>query len=240
MKSSDNMLLEPNATLPQDLKETNDFKSIVEKVYHRAELSRIREKIIADLEEKKGNSIVIASPNGETGASLLVAALGYYSAYACRQKVLLIDCNMCRPRLHTFFQLSQLYGITDFMQNDLVGQDIVKDTETERLHIITTGRLDDNISAELRHFHIQNLFKEVQGQFDLIICDTSPVLQNNLQIATLTSVTDYCILVIKKLVTTKGQIKKAQNIIESGNGKIDAIIINEHDTDKLPLNRLFT
>ena len=34
------------------------------------------------------------------------------------------------------------------------------------------------------------------------------------------------------------RLKKAQNIIESGNGKIDAIILNEHDTDKSPLNQL--
>jgi Mrp family chromosome partitioning ATPase len=167
-----------------------------------------------------------------------VAALGYYAAYACRQKVLLIDCNMCRPNLHTFFNLPQSYGITDLIQDDLSGRDIVKGTGTERLHIITTGSIDDNISTKLRHFHIQNLFEDIQGQFDLIICDTSPVLQNNLNIASLSSVTDYCILVIKRLVTTKGQLKKTQNIITSGNGKIDAIIVNEHDTDKSPLNQL--
>jgi capsular exopolysaccharide synthesis family protein len=239
-KTTDKILLQPDATLPQALRKTNLITPLIEKIYHRAELSRIRERVAADLEARKGNSMLVVSPNGDTGASLLVVALGYYIAYACRQKVLLIDCNMCHPDLHTFFNLPQSHGLTDLIQDDLSWRDVVKDTGIERLHIITTGSVDDNISADLRHFHIQNLFKDIQDQFDLIICDTSPVLQNNLNIASLRSMTDYCILVIKKLVTTKGQFKKAQNVIESGNGKIDAIIVNEHDTDKSPLNQLFT
>ncbi|RWX47926.1 capsular exopolysaccharide family [Candidatus Electrothrix marina] len=238
MKTPDNISPRQNPVLPQASKKINFINPVIEKIYNHAELSRIRERVVADLKEKEGNNILILSPDGETGASLLVAALGYYTAYACRQKVLLIDCNMCRPKLHTFFDSPQSHGIIDLIRNNLSGRDIVKGTGTERLHIITTGSVDDNISAELRHFHIQNLFKDIQGQFDLIICDTSPVLQNNLNIASLSSVTDYCILVIKKLVTTKGQLKKAQNIITSGNGKIDAIIVNEHDTDKSPLNQL--
>ncbi|MCW5204160.1 CpsD/CapB family tyrosine-protein kinase [Desulfobulbus sp. US2] len=240
MKTPNNISPQLNAALPQASKKTNFINPIIEKAYHRAELSRIRERVAADLGASKGKRILIASPSGDTGASLLVAALGYYTAYACRQRVLLIDCNMCHPDLHTFFDLPQSYGITDLIQKDLSGQDIVKDTEIERLHIITTGSVDDNISLELRHYHIQNLFKDIQSQFDLIICDTSPVLQNNLNIASLSSVTDYCVLVIKKLVTTKGQLKKSKNILESGNGKIDAIIINEHGTDNSPLNKLLT
>ncbi|RWX50833.1 AAA domain-containing protein [Candidatus Electrothrix marina] len=177
MKTPDNISPRQNPVLPQASKKINFINPVIEKIYNHAELSRIRERVVADLKEKEGNNILILSPDGETGASLLVAALGYYTAYACRQKVLLIDCNMCRPKLHTFFDSPQSHGIIDLIRNNLSGRDIVKGTGTERLHIITTGSVDDNISAELRHFHIQNLFKDIQGQFDLIICDTSPVLQ---------------------------------------------------------------
>ena len=237
-ETADKLLLQPDATLPQALRKTHLIAPIVEKIYHCAELSRIRERVVADLKARKGNSILVVSPNGDTGASLLVVALGYYIAYACRQKVLLVDCNMCHPDLHTFFNLPQSHGLTDLLENDLSWRDIVKDTGIERLHIITTGSVANNISLDLRHFHIQNLFKDIQDQFDVIICDTSPVLQNNCNIASLGSMTDYCILIMKRLVTTKGQFKKAQNVIESGNGKIDAIVLNEHDTDKSPLNQL--
>ncbi|RWX47719.1 capsular exopolysaccharide family [Candidatus Electrothrix aarhusensis] len=238
-EATDEILLQPEATLPQALRETHLIAPIVEKIYHCAELSRIRERVAADLETRKGNSILVVSPNGDTGASLLVVALGYYIAYACRQKVLLVDCNMCHPDLHTFFNLPQSHGLTDLLENDLSWPDIVKDTGIERLQIITTGSVDGSTSVDFRHFHIHNLFKEIKDQFDVIICDTSPVLQNNCNIASLSSVTDYCILVVKKLVTTKGKFKEAQNVIESGNGKIDAIILNEHNTDKMPLNQFF-
>ncbi|MCI5120112.1 MAG: tyrosine-protein kinase family protein, partial [Candidatus Electrothrix sp. AUS4] len=150
MKTPDKISPRQNAGLPQASKKTNFISPIIEKIYNHAELSRIRERVVADLKEREGNRMLIASPDGETGASLLVAALGYYTAYACQQKVLLIDCNMCRPNLHTFFNLPQSHGITDLIQNNLSGRDIVKGTGTEGLHIITTGSVDDNISTKLR------------------------------------------------------------------------------------------
>lgn len=227
-----------NITLPKALRKTEYTDHIIEQSRSYAELSQVRETIIAGLRAVGGNSLLVASPCGNAGTSILAATLGYYTAYSCREKVLLVDCDVCRPKLHSFFNLSQAHGLAEFAQHDLSWRDIVKDTGTEYLYIITAGTFIDNFSTPLRHFHIQNLFKKIRNQFDLIIFDTSPVLNNNVNITSLSSVVDYFLLLVSKSVTTKGQLKKTQNIIEAGNGHIDGIIINNYVAEKSWLNRI--
>ncbi|MBU1419920.1 MAG: CpsD/CapB family tyrosine-protein kinase [Proteobacteria bacterium] len=209
---------------------------IIEKAYHYAELTQIREKVFASLEKSGGNTLLIASPHDNTGSSLLAAALGYNAACSCHKKVLLIDCNMRRAGLHTLFKLPQAYGFTELIQNNLPWRAVVKDTGIEQLHMITAGSPCDNFSEYIHYSHIPNLVKEIRHHYDLIIFDTSPVLtpnRNNVNFVSLTSVSDYFIMIIKKSGTTKDHLKEAQSVIEAGNGKIDGIVINDHT----PANR---
>ncbi|MBU0944203.1 MAG: CpsD/CapB family tyrosine-protein kinase [Proteobacteria bacterium] len=209
----------------------------IEKAYHYAELTQIREKVFASLEKSDGNTLLIASPHDNTGSTLLAAALGYNAACSCQKNVLLIDCNMRRAGLHSLFNLPQSYGFTELIQNNLPWQAVVKDTGIENLHMITAGDPCDNFSEYLRHSHIPNLLKKIRYEFDLIILDTSPVLtpnRNNVTIVSLTSVVDYFLLIIKKSGTTKDHLKETVTVIEAGNGTIDGIVLNEHTPASRP------
>lgn len=204
---------------------------IIEKAYHYAELTQIREKVFAGLEQSNGNTLLIASPHDNTGSSLLATALGYNAACSCQKRVLLIDCNMRRAGLHSFFKLPHSYGFTELIQNNLPWQAVIKETGVQYLQMITAGTPCNNFSEYLHYSHIPNLVEEIRNQFDLIIFDTSPVLtpnRNNVNLVSLTSVADYFLLIIKKSGTTKDHLKEAQNVIEAGNGKIDGIVLNEH------------
>jgi capsular exopolysaccharide synthesis family protein len=224
------------AHLPLKQKKTF-INPIIEKAYHYAELTQIREKIFSSLEEAGGNTLLIASPHDNTGSSLLAAALGYNAACSCQQNVLLIDCNMRRAGLHEFFNLPQPYGLTELIQNNLPWQAVVKETGVEKLSVITAGAHCDNFSEYLRYSHMPKLLQEIRHQYDLIIFDTSPVLapnRNNVNIVSLTSEVDYFLLITKQSGTTKDDLKETKNIIEAGNGTIDGIVLNEHKPKKKP------
>ncbi len=210
---------------------------VIEKAYHYAELTQIRQKIFASLKETDGKTILIASPLDNTGSSLLAAALAYNIACSCQQSVLLIDCNMRRAGLHDFFFVPQSYGFTDLILNNLPWQAVVKQTSTSNLSIITAGESIEDFSEHLQYAHIPNLVRDIQNQYDLIIFDTSPILKpnrNNVNIVSLTAVTDYFLLVTKQAGTTKDQLKETKDIVEAGNGKIDGIVINEHSPASKP------
>lgn len=210
---------------------------IIEKAYHYAELTQIRQKVFSGLQKTGGKTLLIASPHDNTGSSLLAAALAYNTACSCQQSVLLIDCNMRRAGLHDFFYVPQSYGFTDLIQNNLPWQAVVKDTSISGLSIITAGDPIDNFSDFLRYSHIPKLVEDIRNEYDLIIFDTSPILhpnRNNVNIVALTAVTDYFLLVTKQAGTTKDHLKETKDIVEAGNGKIDGIVINEHSPRSKP------
>ncbi|HID70783.1 MAG TPA: hypothetical protein EYP35_10100 [Desulfobacterales bacterium] len=213
------------------------IKPIVEKAYHYAELTQIREKIFSSLEKSDGNSLLVASPDDNTGTTLLAASLGYNTACSCQKSVLLVDCNMRRPGLHDFFCLPQAYGLTDLIRNNIPWQAVIKETRVDNLSIMTAGESCETLSANLKYSHIPNLLQEIQAHFDLIIFDTSPILRpnrNNVNIVSLTSVAGFFLLITKQSGTTKDHLKEVQSIIEAGNGKIDGIVLNEHTPVKRP------
>ncbi len=229
--------LSTDIALPPAKQKKFFINPIIEKAYHYAELTQIREKVFAGLEKSNGNTLLIASPHDNTGSSLLAAALGYNAACSCQKSVLLIDCNMRRAGLHTLFKLPQSYGFTELIQNNLPWQAVVKETGINNLQMITAGAPCDNFSEYLHYSHIPNLIQEIRDQFDLIIFDTSPVLtpnRNNVNLVSLSSVADYFLLIIKKSGTTKDHLKEAQNVIEAGNGRIDGIVLNEHTPENKP------
>ncbi len=221
---------------PQDTPaEHQRVTHIIEKAYHYAELTRIREKIFSSLEQAGGNTLLIASPYDNTGSSLLTAALGYNAACSCQQKVLLIDCNMRRAGLHKFFNLPQPYGFTEFVKNNLPWQAVVKRTGVNNLDVITAGEDCQTFSDYLRHSHIPKILQESRNQYDFIIFDTSPVLspnRNNVNIVSLTSAVDYFLLITKQSGTTRADLKETKTIIEAGNGTIHGIVLNEHTPAK--------
>ncbi len=210
---------------------------LIKRAYHYAELSQIREKIFASLQASGGNTLLIASPFDNTGSSLLAAALGYNSACSCQKSVLLVDCNMRRAGLHTFFHLPQSYGFTDLIQNNLSWQAVVKETGVENLSIITAGEECKDFSKYLRYSHIPQLIQAIRHHYDLIIFDTSPVLmrnRNNVNITSLTSEVDYFLLLTRQIGTTKDNLTEVRDIVEAGNGTIDGIVLNEHKPGKKP------
>lgn len=210
---------------------------LVKKAYHYAELTQIREKLFASLLKSGGNTIAIASPHDNTGSSLLTAALGYNAACSCQKSVLLIDCNMRRAGLHKFFKLPQSYGFTDLIRNNLPWQAVVKETGVNDLSIITAGDHCKSFSQYLRYSHIPQLIQAIRHHYDLIIFDTSPVLarnRNNVNITSLTSEVDYVLLITKHSGTTKDDLTEVRDMILAGNGRIDGIVLNEHQPEKKP------
>lgn len=210
---------------------------LIKRAYHYAELTQIREKVFASLQESGGNTLLIASPFDNTGSSLLAAALGYNTACSCQKSVLLVDCNMRRAGLHTFFHLPQSYGFTDLVQDNLPWQAVVKKTGVNNLSMITAGEECKDFAKYLRYSHIPQLIQAIRYHYNLIIFDTSPVLmrnRNNVNITSLTSEVDYFLLLTKQPGTTKDNLTEVRDIVEAGNGTIDGIVLNEHKPGKKP------
>jgi succinoglycan biosynthesis transport protein ExoP len=127
------------------------------------------------LAEKNGvrpRVIVLSSANPGEGKTTVISNLGIALAQA-NKRVLLIDGDLRKPRLHEIFEIDNSIGFSDALKNNLPVA--VRETRIPNLYLLPSGkRIDDGayFTSELGPF-----FRRLKAEFDMILVDTPPLLQ---------------------------------------------------------------
>lgn len=202
---------------------------LVNKTFDYAEVHRIREGIVGELQKQNFKTVMIASPHDDAGNTFLVSVLGYNIARFSAMKVLLVDLNMRRPQLHLSFGLEIGKGFSAVASGLLPWKEAIKDTTLKGLQIMTAGRLDTDLSPFLTRSLLDDLIREMKEEFDLILFDTSPLLvqnRGNVDPALLSLICEMVVIVVQDKRTTKTELENAIAAIPQGSGKIRGIVYN--------------
>ena len=194
-----------------------------------SEVNRVRENIINVLEKTNEKTVVFVSPQDDVGNTFLISLLGFNIAFFTKMKTLMVDLNMRRPQLHLPFGLEQEQGFTDIISNSLPWQKAVKDTGFSELKMITAGGWDNELYLKMTPDFMENMFLEMKEAYDLVLFDSSPVLnknRNNVDPVFLSFTCDMVVMVVQDKRTTSEQISNAVEAITRDGGKIDGIVYN--------------
>jgi polysaccharide biosynthesis transport protein len=122
---------------------------------------------------------VVGSGSG-TGRSITTAKLA--TAYAAsEQQTLVIDTDLRRPAQHKFFGLDNRVGLSDYVRGEKHFDEIIRDTGTPNLFVITSGSGSSPTGAmklfgSLKCVELVNNAKE---WFDVVIFDCPPLRQSD-------------------------------------------------------------
>ncbi len=202
---------------------------LINKTFDYAEIHRIREAIVGELQKENLKTVMVAGPHDDAGITFLVSVLGYNMARFSAMRVLLVDLNMRRPQLHLSFGLDIGKGFSAVASGLLPWRDALKDTTLKGLQIMTAGRVDTDLSPFLTRSLLDTLIREMKEEFDLILFDTSPLLvqnRSNVDPALLSLVCDMVVLVVQDKRTTKTELQNAIAAIPQGSRKIRGIVYN--------------
>ncbi|WP_265265173.1 GumC family protein [Spirulina subsalsa] len=121
-------------------------------------------------------SFVITSSEPEEGKSTVAVHLAIAAA-AMDQRVLLVDTDLRRPRVHTHLGLINAYGLTNVLAGELdVNSAIQRSPLEENLSILTTGSMPPDPIRLIASQKMENLMHKLSEAFDLVIYDAPPVL----------------------------------------------------------------
>ncbi|WGV27620.1 GumC family protein [Halotia branconii] len=121
-------------------------------------------------------SLVISSPGQGDGKSTIAIQLAQ-AASAMGQRVLLVDANLRSPSLHNRVGLMNVQGLTDIISQDLDWHNVIERSPLEEnLFVMTAGPIPPDSVRLLASQKMQDLMNELQGDFDLVIYDTPPLL----------------------------------------------------------------
>jgi len=121
-------------------------------------------------------SLAVCSAAPGDGKSTVALHLAQ-SAASMGQRVLLVDANFRLPQLHNKLGLPNHKGLSDLLAKKLTPNEIIQRSPlAENLFVLTSGQPLPNSTKLLGSAQMQYLMEEFQATFDLVIYDTSHLL----------------------------------------------------------------
>jgi len=168
-------------------------------------------------------SIVVTSASSGEGKSTVSANLARMLA-AAGQPTLLIDADLRKPSLATTFDLDPAVGLTQVLVGDLSVDEVLQETRTPNLQVITAGRIPPNPSELLGSQRMHALIDELTQEF-IVILDAPPLLP--VTDAGLLSVTcDGALLVVAVGKTAVEQVELCRKVLSQVGGRLLGAVLN--------------
>jgi polysaccharide biosynthesis transport protein len=184
----------------------------------------LRTNILFSAADRPLKTIVVSSANPREGKTTCVIYLGTTMAQS-GQRVLLIDTDMRKPRLHSLTGGSRTVGLSNLILGDRDYDEVIKTTDVPNLFVLPCGPLPPNPAELLMGHRFEKILAELGGRFDRIILD-SPPLQPVTDAVLLSKRTDGVILVVQAGKTLREDIRRSANKIRGVGGAIFGVIVN--------------
>ena len=181
--------------------------------------------IFSATEERPLKCIVITSPGPQDGKTTTLCNLGISMAQL-RKKVLLVDGDLRKPRLHDIFGGDNNIGLSSFLCGQADLGKLVQKTDIENLFLVKGGPHPPNPSELIESNKLKEFVKEVKKEFDFVLFDSPPV--NVVTDAIILSpITDGVILVAESGKTPKRALLRIMPILKNAKARLIGIILNK-------------
>lgn len=154
----------------ESLVTVNDLHSAGSQAYRK-----LRTHLIFSQGGQPPRTLLITSPAASEGKTTVSANLATTFAQQ-GLRVVLVDADLRRPRMHGVFGLSRTPGLTEVLQNEAPLEEGLRSTHVEGLHVLGAGRLVAAVSELLGGAAMGRLLRELNGRYDVVVLDTPPVL----------------------------------------------------------------
>ncbi|MBN2467642.1 MAG: polysaccharide biosynthesis tyrosine autokinase [Deltaproteobacteria bacterium] len=201
----------------------NDPKSTVSEAFRT-----IRTNILFASPDIEKKVILVTSAFPAEGKTVAACNLAV-SFSQMGKKVLLVDADLRRPRLHTVFNLGRPRGLSDF----LIGKEtsIHHAAEVAGLHIMVSGTSPPNPAELLGSRKMEDFIAKAKEKFDVIVVDSPPLLSVT-DATELTTFTDGVVLVVKAFSTPRPAIQRGIKHLAGVDAKTFGCILNDVDFEK--------
>lgn len=125
--------------------------------------------------DAKRNMVVITGSTPGVGKSFIAANLARLVADS-NKKVLLIDADLRKGRMHQMFGLARSPGLSEAISGQVEPKQVWHRAGDDRLWVVPTGKLPPNPAELLASDHFVQIVEDACKAFDLVILDTPPIL----------------------------------------------------------------
>lgn len=177
---------------------------------------------------RRVRTLQVTSPSAGDGKSTTVANLGVAFARAGR-RVVIVDCDLRRPRMSDFFGLPTDVGITSVLLGEVTVPDALQPVPgVTSLSVLTSGPLPHNPAELLNSAAVDDVFAAIDA--DVVLIDAPPILPIT-DALVLAPRVDATLLVCLVRSTPRKQAVRAVEMLQQVNAPVLGAVLNGVRTD---------
>lgn len=176
--------------------------------------------------DKPLRTLMVTSSEPGEGKTTTISNLGVVLAQN-GQCVIVADCDLRHPRVHTYLGLPNRQGISNLFTKSSVSLNSHRQgTKVENLTVITTGSLPPNPAELLGSQKMQAILDNMRQSADIILIDTPPILAVT-DAAVLAPTLDGVLIVVRPGKTRASALRLTLEQMHRVNANVLGIVLND-------------
>jgi succinoglycan biosynthesis transport protein ExoP len=140
--------------------------------------------------------------------------------------VVIIDCDLRRPRLHSHFAMENTTGLTNYLSGERKTENLIKTYPgLPRLKVITSGPIPPNPAELLSSNEMKNLLQFLKGRYKHIIIDSPPAISFT-DAAILSTLVDGVVLVAMAGKSSIHLMRRFKQRLANMGARIYGVVLN--------------
>lgn len=146
-------------------------------------------------------------------------------------KVLVIDADMRRPRLHTLFEMQNTRGLSSILSSEATETEIlsmISQYQDSNLYLLSSGAIPPNPAELLGSAQFRRLLEIAGKTFSHIVIDSPPIASFTDGVL-ISSIVDGVLLVVHGGKTSRQVVKRTRQMLQEIGAKIIGVVLNKID-----------
>jgi polysaccharide biosynthesis transport protein len=179
----------------------------------------------------EGSRVLVVTSTGPGEGKTTVAtnlAIGFAQA---GQRVLLIDADMRRPRVHDVFGIRQEPGLSNLMVGNAKASQSVHKTAVPGLWVLAAGHIPPNPAELIGSQRFRDFLNSLKDHFDLILVDSPPVMAVT-DAAIAANVANGVVFVVGAEMTSRHAARAAVEHLAQGRAHFVGAVLNRVELER--------
>ena len=184
------------------------------------------------LNEKENSRVILVTSTTPQEGKSTIASNYAMSIAITGKKVLLIDCDIRRPRAHESFGVKFKSGLEKVLiGEEIVNKVIIRDVE-KNLDVLPTKNMAHNVTELFLGDKMKNMLEELRDKYNTIVIDTPPLIVAS-DAAILSKYCDGVVYVVAYDQVSKRELEFGKTMLENAKANIYGFVVNKVDKNGL-------
>ena len=193
--------------------------------YLREAYKTLRTNVTFSLADVEGSKVIAVSSSAQSEGKSITATNLALSFAQAGQRVILIDCDLRKPKVARLLNMSAETGLVNALLDTSKLEKSIGSYRNTKLDVLFCGTIPPNPSELLGSVRMKELLLFLREQYDYIILDTPPINVVT-DAVVLRNVVDGYLFVVRANQSERGEILHALDQLDYAQAKVLGFVLN--------------